>query len=95
MELLDQPIHNALVDIVAAQVRVAVGGLDFDHAFADFQDGNIERTAAEVVDGNRFVLLLVQPVGQRRSRRLIDDAQHFQTRDLPASLVACRWQSLK
>ena len=57
LELFDQPVHDALVDVVAAQVRVAVGGLHFDHAFADLQNRDVERAAAEVVDGDRFVLL--------------------------------------
>jgi hypothetical protein len=76
-------IHStiALVDIVAAQVRVAVGGLHFDHAFAHFEDGNIERAAAQVVHGDGFVFLLVQSVGQRGRRRLVNDAQNFEARD--------------
>ena len=82
LELLHQPVDNALVDVVAAQVGVAVGGLHFDHAVADFQNGNVERAAAEIVHRDGFVLLLVEPVGQRRRRGLINDAHHFQARDL-------------
>ena len=61
LEFLDQPIDDALVDVVTAQVRVAVGGLHFDDAFADFQDGNVERAAAEIVHRDGFVLLLSRP----------------------------------
>ena len=86
LEFGDHPLDDALVDVVAAQVRVAVGGLHFHHAFAHFQDGNIERTAAQVVHGDRFVLFLVQAVRQRRRCRLVDDAQHFQARDLTGLL---------
>ena len=86
LELVDQPVHDALVDVVAAQVRVAVGGLHFDHAFADFKNRNIERAAAEVVDRDGLVLLLVEPVGQRRRRRLVDDALHFEAGDLARRL---------
>ena len=78
---LDDPLHDAMVDVVAAQVRVAGRGLYFHHAFAHFQDGNIKRSAAQVVDRDGFVLLLVQAVGQSRGRRLVDDAQHFQAGD--------------
>ena len=81
LELVDDPVDDALVDVVAAQVRVAVGGLHFDDAFADFKDRNIERAAAKVVDGDGFVLLLVQTVGQSSGGRLIDDAKHFKTGD--------------
>ena len=44
--------------------------------------GDIERTAAEVIDGDGFVLFLVETVGQGRRRRLIDDALYVETRDL-------------
>ena len=79
LELVNDPVDDPLIDVVATQMRVAIGRLDFDNAFADFEDRDIERTAAEVVDGDGFVLLLVQTVRQRRSRRLIDDSQDFQT----------------
>ena len=95
LELVDQPVHDALVDVVAAQVGVAVGRLHLDDAFADFQDGDIEGAAAEVVHGDGFVFLLVQAVGQRRRRGLVDDALHVKPAIWPASLVACRCASLK
>ena len=83
LELLDQPVDDALVDVVAAEVRVAVGRLHFDHAVADFENRDVERAAAEVVDRDRLVLLLVEAVGQRGRRRLVDDAHHFEAGDLP------------
>ena len=95
LEFRDNPVHHALVDVVAAQVRVAVGGLHFHHAFAHFQDGNVEGAAAEVVDGNGFVLLLVKPVGQRRGRGLIHDAQNFETRDFAGIFGRLALASLK
>ena len=82
----DDPVDDALVDVVAAQVRVAVGGFHLDHAFAHFQDRDIERAAAEIVDGDGLVLLLIEPVGQRGRRRLVDDAHHFQAGDLAGVL---------
>jgi hypothetical protein len=36
-------------------------GLDLDDAFAHLEDRDVERAAAEVVDGDRLVLLLVEP----------------------------------
>ena len=86
LELVDDPVDDALVDVVAAQVGVAVGGLHFDHAVADFEDRDIERAAAEIVDGDGFVLLLVETVGQRGRRRLVDDAHDFQAGDLAGVL---------
>ena len=86
LELGDDPVDDALVEVVAAEVRVAVGRLDLDDAFADFEDRDVERAAAEVVDGDRFVLLLVEAVGERRRGRLVDDAHHFEAGDLAGVL---------
>jgi hypothetical protein len=38
LEFVDEPIHEALVEVVTAEVRVAVGGFDLDDASADFED---------------------------------------------------------
>ena len=73
LELVDQPFDDPIVDVVAAQVRVAVGRLDLDDALADLEHGDVEGAAAEVVDGDRFVLLLVEPVRQRGRGRFVDD----------------------
>ena len=86
LELVDDPLDDALIEVVAAEVRVAVGRLHFDDALADFEDRDVERAAAEVVDGNRLVLLLVEAVGQRRRGRLVDDAHHLEAGDLAGFL---------
>jgi hypothetical protein len=43
-------VDQALVEVVAAEVRVAVGRLHLEHAVADLEDRDVERAAAEVVD---------------------------------------------
>ena len=68
LELVGDPVDDALVEVVATEVGVAVGGLDLEHALADLEDRDVERAAAEVVDGDLLVRLLVEPVGQRRPR---------------------------
>ena len=47
---------------------------------------HVERAAAEVEDEDRLVVLLVEPVGQRRRGRLVDDAQDLEARDLAGLL---------
>ena len=74
LELVGQVIHHPQVEVFAAQVSVAVGGLDFKDPVAQFQDGNIKRSAAQVKDGDLLVFFLVQAVGQGRGRRFVDDA---------------------
>src|SRR4030095_394425 len=79
-ELFGQPIHDPFVEIISAQVRVARGRFDLKDAVADFQNGNVEGAAAKVEDQDRFVRLLLQAVGQRGGRRLVDDAQYVEAR---------------
>ena len=81
-EILDEPV----VEVLATEEGVAVGRLHLEHAVADFQDGHVERAAAEVVDRDRAGALLVEPVGERRRRRLVDDAQHLEAGDLAGVL---------
>src|SRR5690606_23530924 len=86
LELLDQPVDDLLVEVIAAQVRVAVRRLDLKDAIAQLEDRDVERAAAQVVDRDDLVLRLVQAVGQRGRRRLVDDPQHLETRD-PARVL--------
>ena len=47
----------------------------------EFQDGDIESAAAQVVHGDDAFFALVEPVGQGGGRGLVDQAQHFQAGD--------------
>jgi hypothetical protein len=87
LELLDHPVDDLLVPVVAAELGVAGGGLDLEHTLADLEQRHVERPAAEVEDEDRLVgALLVQAVGKRGRRRLVDDAQHLEPGDLPGLL---------
>ena len=64
LEFGGQEIEQAHVEIFAAQERVAVGGFDFKHAVADFQNGDVERAAAQIIDRDGFglaAMLLSRP----------------------------------
>ena len=76
--VLERNRDQQIVNVVAAQVRVAVGGNHFKDAIVQFQNGDIECAAAEVVHSDDAVFLLVQTVGERGRRRLIHQSQHFQ-----------------
>ena len=76
-----------VVDVVAAEMRVAVGGDDFEDSVMQFQNGDVESAAAEIVDGDNAVLLFVEAVGERCGGRFVDQAQHFEAGD--AARVFC------
>src|SRR5258707_5820935 len=91
--LKDPLIHEGLeqiVDIIAAEVRIAVGGENLkDVAFPggdQFQNGNVESAAAEVVDGDAAALFFMQAVGERGGGGLVDQAENFEARDFAGVL---------
>ena len=86
LELVGDVVDQRLVPVVAAQVGVAVGREHLEDAVADVEDRDVERAAAQVEDGDLLVLLLLQPVGQRRGGRLVDDPRDLQAGDLAGVL---------
>ena len=60
---------------------IAIGSHDLKHTIAYLENGYVESAAAEVVNRNRLVGLLVQTIGERRGGGLVDDAQHLETRN--------------
>ncbi len=86
LELVGEIVDEPHVEVFAAEERVAVRRLHLEHAVADFQDRNVERAAAEVIDRDGAGLLLVEAVGERRRGRLVDDAQDFEAGDLAGVL---------
>src|SRR5256884_8509134 len=63
LELRHQPLHDARVEVVAPEVRVAVGRLHLEHALGQLEHGDVVRAAPQVVD--RDLLFL-----DRKSTRL-------------------------
>src|SRR5260370_38442274 len=55
-EFVSQVVDDSLIEILAAEERVAVSRLDLKHAFAELENRDIERTAAEIEDRNLLVL---------------------------------------
>jgi len=86
LELLDQPVDDALVPVVATEVVVAARGFDLDDPVTYLEKGHVEGAATEVEHQDDLVVALVEPVGQRGRGRLVDDAQHVEAGDLAGLL---------
>ena len=81
-----QPVDDALVKVVAAQKVIAAGREHLHDAVADADERHVKCAAAEVVDHDGLGAAIVQPVGQRRGCRLVDDAAHVQPGNAPGVL---------
>lgn len=86
LELLDEVADERDVEIFTSQMGVAVGRLDLEDALLDLENGDIEGTTTEIVDGNDAVLLLLKTVGKSSSSRLVDDTENVETGDLTSVL---------
>ncbi len=77
MNLVERNRQQQVVDVVAAKVRVAIGGLHLEDSVDGASDGNVEGAATEVVNGNGADVGAIKPVGERRRGWLIDEAKDF------------------
>merc|ERR1719160_679729 len=81
LEHLHEVLHDTLVEVLTAQVGVAVRRNDLEHAVVDGQERHIEGAAAQVVDEDVLLRLLVETVRDSRGSRLVDDAEHLEARN--------------
>ena len=93
--LEQQQLGERAIEVVAAERGVAAGRLHLEHAAGQLQDRDVEGAAAEIVDGEGPFRLLVEPVGERRRRRLVQQPQHLEPGDAARVRVACRCASSK
>ncbi len=77
-ELVADEVEEQLVEVVAAELGVAVAGEDLDDAVLDLGDRDVEGAAAQVVDQQPLHLGRVRVVGQHRGGRLVDDPDDLQ-----------------
>ena len=82
MEICCQKFDKLAVKVFTAQERVAIGRFHFENAVAHFEDRDIERTAAKVIDRDGFILILVHAICKRSGGWLVNDTQDFKTRNL-------------
>ena len=81
LELCHGILHDALVEVVTAQMSVAAGGKHRKGPVLDLDDGHIKGAAAQIINKDLLRRFVVQTVGHSSGSRLVDDAQHVQARD--------------
>ena len=89
-------VHQALIEIVAAQMVITRCCQNLDNVIADLDDGNIECAAAQVIHHDLLRRAVVQTVCQRSACGLIDDTQHIQagnTTRIFGCLLYTSWHS--
>ena len=85
-ELLQEQLGQRTVEVVPAERRVAAGGLHLEHTGRELEDGDVEGAATEVIDRVRPFRALVEAIGERRGRRLVEQPQYLQPRQ-PARVL--------
>ena len=61
LEFIGEIIDNAHVEVFTAQERVAVGGFHFEDAVTDFEHGDVEGAAAQIINRDEARFLLSRP----------------------------------
>src|SRR5699024_12054376 len=83
--LCQQLVNDSLVPVVTTQTVVTGGGANLNSReivviLANFQQGNVERTATEVKDQDQFVFFTAfQTVGKSGRGWFVDNTRHVQT----------------
>ena len=73
LKCVSDPIHDSLIEIIAAQLRVSVGGFDVEHAVRDPQQGYVKRAAPQVEDQHTTNGAAIKAVSQSGSRGFIEN----------------------
>src|SRR5215203_399503 len=80
-ELLHHPLDYLGVEVIATEVVVPARGLDLKDALTEREDRDVKRSTAEVEDEDGLLPLLVEPISERGSGRLVDDTLDVEARD--------------
>src|SRR5581483_9257703 len=79
--LCRKPIGDALVEIVATEHGMSVGGDNLKDSARKPEDRDVESPAPEVVDGIETFRAAIQAIGHGRRGRFTEQAQHVDTRE--------------
>ena len=95
LKLLRQTFGEKIVEIIAAQAVVSVAGQHLRDVAFHGDHGDVESSAAQVVDQRRMARPVAVAIREARGRGLVQNAHYFQPASAPASRVALRCASEK
>ncbi|EIM97742.1 NAD-specific glutamate dehydrogenase [Paraburkholderia hospita] len=78
VSLLQHMTIQRVIEVVAAERRIAARREYFENALRELQNGQIERAAAKVVHRVQTFRAVIETVGDRGRRRLVQQTQHVQ-----------------
>jgi len=84
LELLDEVVHHAVVEVLASQMGVSSGGLDLEDALLNGEDGHIEGSTTEIEDEDiafGSALLLVKAIGDGSGGGFVNDPKYIEAGD--------------
>ena len=77
--LLLNPVGQRVIEVIAAQGRIATGGQHLEYALVQTQNGDIEGTAAQIIHRNHPFLTGVQAIGDGGGGGFVEQAQYLET----------------
>ena len=83
LELIDEMVYQAVVEILATQVSITRSGFDFENALLNSQEGDIESSSTQIEDEHISLAfrLFIKTVCNGCSGRLVDDTENIQASD--------------
>ena len=81
-------LYKPLIKVIAAQMVVARSSQHFYDSFADLDNGHVKGTSAQVIDHDLLWLAVVQAIGKRSTRRLVNNTLNIKSCN--SACVFCR-----
>src|SRR5262249_23222512 len=81
LDVFEADAKEPVVDVVATQMSIAIRREDLENPFVQLENGNVERAAAQIINGYDPFFALVEAVGQRRRSGFVHQPQHVETGD--------------
>ncbi len=92
LQIFQRDAQQTVIDIVSAQMGIAVSRQHFEDPVVQLQNRDIERAAAQVINGNDAFLPLIETIGQRGAVGSFTSRKTSSPAMRPASRVACLWR---